>query len=90
MPLRFRISHEEYLGAERILYGELEGGRFDGKKAISRMSSTHGARFESGSLHAFAVREQDLKFFDREKGTRREPVPLDSSGEPGGPRTPPA
>ena len=70
LPLRFRVSHEEYLGAERILYGDVQGGPFDGKKVISRMSSTHGARFESGSLHAFAVREQELKFFDREKGRR--------------------
>jgi multiple sugar transport system ATP-binding protein len=78
-PLRFRISHEEYLGAERILYGELEESRFEGKKVISRMSSTHGARFESGSVHAFAVPERNLKFFDRAKGTRTGRVPLISS-----------
>ena len=76
LSLRFRVSHEEYLGAERILYGSVEGGPFDGKQAISRMSSTHGARFESGSLHPFAVREQELKFFDREKGTRTGAVAL--------------
>src|SRR6202163_349032 len=54
-PLSFRVSHEEYLGAERIIYGHLEGGRFHEKKAVSRLSSTHGARFESGSVDAFAV-----------------------------------
>ena len=79
VPLRFRISHEEYLGAERILYGDLQEGRFEGKRVISRMSSTHGARFESGSLHAFAVREQDLKFFDKTKGMRTAPVRLESA-----------
>ena len=84
LPLRFRIGHEEYLGAERILYGDIQGGPFDGKKMISRMSSTHAARFETGSLHAFAVREQELKFFDREKGTRTAPVSLNSEGERGG------
>jgi len=89
LPLRFRVSHEEYLGAERILYGDIQGGSFDGKKVISRMSSTHGARFESGSLHAFAVREQELKFFDREKGTRTAPVPIEPSGPGGGPGGPP-
>ena len=88
VPLRLRISHEEYLGAERILYGQLEGDRFDGKKVISRMSSTHGARFESGSLHAFAVPERELKFFDREKGTRCAPVPLNVGKGPGRPRNP--
>jgi multiple sugar transport system ATP-binding protein len=73
-PLSFRVSHEEYLGAERILYGQLEGGRFHQKKAVSRLSSTHAARFESGSVYAFAVTEQRLKFFDREKGIRVPPV----------------
>src|SRR3989449_2756498 len=29
LRLAFRIQHEEYLGAERILYGVLEGGPFD-------------------------------------------------------------
>ncbi|MEO8430773.1 MAG: ABC transporter ATP-binding protein [Acidobacteriota bacterium] len=77
VPLRFRVGHEEYLGAERILYGEIDGGAFDGKTAICRMSSTHGASFPAGSVHAFAVREGDLKFFDREKGTRTARVPLE-------------
>ncbi len=76
VPLHFRISHEEYLGAERILYGDLQDSRFEAKKVISRMSSTHGARFETGSVHAFAVPEQHLKFFDRAKGTRTARVPL--------------
>jgi multiple sugar transport system ATP-binding protein len=76
VPLRFRISHEEYLGAERIIYGHLEGGRFEGEKAISRMSATYGGRFEAGSLHPFAVSEKHLKFFDREKGTQTARVTL--------------
>jgi len=80
VSLHFRIGHEEYLGAERIVYGRLEGGRFQGEKAISRMSSTYGGRFEAGSLHAFAVSEKHLKFFDREKGGRTARVPLESGG----------
>src|SRR5262249_11902765 len=43
-PLSLRVSHEEYLGSERILYGTIEGGAFHGKKVISRMSSTLAAR----------------------------------------------
>ena len=90
LPLRLRISHEEYLGAERILYGELEESRFEGKKVISRMSSTHGARFESGSVHAFVVPERNLKFFDRKTGKRTAPVPMPSGGGLAVPATPPA
>ena len=49
-------------------------GRFHEKKAVSRLSSTHAARFEKGSVYAFAVIEQRLKFFDREKGVRVPPA----------------
>src|SRR6266516_2079792 len=41
IALQFRISHSEYLGAEKILYGTLDGGVFNGRKAISRIPSTH-------------------------------------------------
>jgi multiple sugar transport system ATP-binding protein len=76
VPLRFRISHEEYLGSERILYGTLDGGAFDGKKVISRMSSTHSAQFEPGNVHAFAVTENQMKFFDKQTGRRTARIPL--------------
>jgi multiple sugar transport system ATP-binding protein len=76
LRLTFRTSHEEYLGAERILYGVLEGGPFDGKKVVARMSSTLSARFAAGTAHDFAVAEKDLKFFDRETGTRAERTSL--------------
>jgi multiple sugar transport system ATP-binding protein len=67
---QFRISHSEYLGAERILYGTLEGGAFDGRKVISRIPSTHDAGLNDGSLHAFAVADGDLKFFDAQTEKR--------------------
>jgi multiple sugar transport system ATP-binding protein len=73
---RFRISHEEYLGSERILYGALEGGSFEQSKAISRIAATVASAFQAGSTHDFAVPEKDLKFFDREKGTKTDRVPL--------------
>ena len=76
LKLAFRAKHEEYLGAERILYGVLEGGPFDGEKAVARMSSTLAARFAPDVVHDFAVVKKDLKFFDREKETRTEPRAL--------------
>ena len=78
VPLRFRVSHEEYLGAERILYGTLDGGPFDGKKAISRMSVD--ARAPLRDRHRPRTSRSpsgDLKFFDRETETdapRRRPA----------------
>jgi len=70
VPLNLRVSHEEYLGSERILYGAIEGGAFHGKKVISRMSSTLSVRCDPGSVHAFAVTERHLKFYDRSTGKR--------------------
>src|SRR5499427_4964987 len=68
VPLNLRISHEEYLGSERIVYGTVAGGAFDGKKVVSRMPATLVTRFESGSVQAFAVTERHLKFYDRATG----------------------
>ena len=61
---QFHITHGEYLGAERILYGTIEGGALHGRKVISRIPSTHDAGLVDDSVHAFAVAEGDLKFFD--------------------------
>ncbi len=61
---QFNITHSEYLGAERILYGTLKEGPFAGRKVISRIPATHGAGLTDGSVYAFAVANRDLKFFD--------------------------
>ena len=75
VPLAFRLSHEEYLGSERILYGRLEGGRFDGK-VVSRLPASYRDALAEDSVHRFEVAERNLKFFDRASGARRGPVPL--------------
>ncbi len=63
VPLKFRVENVEYLGSEWILSGVLTGGRFDGKKAVSRLLFGH--EFEIGKTYDFAVAERRLKFFDR-------------------------
>ena len=77
VSLQLQIGHQEYLGAERLIYGKLKGGRSDGLKVVSRIAASDGSRYENGSLHAFAVSEKHLKFFDR--GTQRRVPPR---GEP--------
>jgi multiple sugar transport system ATP-binding protein len=76
LPLRFRVGHEEYLGAERILYGVVEGGPFDGRKVVSRIAATHAVRFAPDVVYDFAVAERNLKFFDPGSGMRTAPVHL--------------
>jgi multiple sugar transport system ATP-binding protein len=76
VPLAFRPGHEEYLGSERILYGRLEGGRFDGNKAVSRLPASYREPLAGDSVERFEIAERNLKFFDRAAGTRRDPVRL--------------
>ncbi|HKN32150.1 MAG TPA: ATP-binding cassette domain-containing protein [Terriglobales bacterium] len=72
VPLRFRVEYLEYLGAERILYGALEGGRFSGKSVVSRIPSGVPGKYEANSVHDFLVPESELKFFDRTSEKRVE------------------
>ncbi|HVO51820.1 MAG TPA: ABC transporter ATP-binding protein [Thermoanaerobaculia bacterium] len=71
VPMRFTFSHEEYLGAERILYGTLADGAFAGSKAVSRIASTHAGRFAKDSTYDFAVEKGRLKLFDAATGIRK-------------------
>ncbi|MFQ5896306.1 MAG: TOBE domain-containing protein, partial [Nitrospinota bacterium] len=70
-----RTTRVEYLGADRLVYGVLEG-RFDGQKVIAKLSSTVAVPIQPGERHEFAVHEEDLKFFDRATGLGRGPAPL--------------
>ena len=63
VTFKFRVENVEYLGAEFILAGLLQGGKTDGKKVIARLLLGHS--FEIGTTYEFAVAERQLKFFDR-------------------------
>src|SRR5271156_4300676 len=75
VKFRFKIHYLEYLGAERVLYGNLEGGQFESKEIISRLSWTMRGGYEEGSVHDFSVAEEDLRFFDRKTEKRSAPKP---------------
>jgi multiple sugar transport system ATP-binding protein len=59
----FRIERMEYLGSERILYGEIDGMK--AKRVITAKLPAHAAsdRVRAGDLHAFAVRRSELHYF---------------------------
>jgi multiple sugar transport system ATP-binding protein len=73
VEFRFVVKYIEYLGAERLLYGSIEG--FEAKEIISRLSRTMPTGYEEGSVHTFAVAEGDLRFFDRKTERRTHPRP---------------
>jgi multiple sugar transport system ATP-binding protein len=70
VPVRLRVKSVEYLGSERILHGQVEGGRFDGRRVVSRLAAATGSAFREDTSHDFAVPTSSLKFFDRATGKR--------------------
>ena len=69
-PVRFRVTLLEYLGSERMIYGVIEGGRFDGRKVVSRIATAASGNLAEGAVYDFAVADRDLKFFDKATGKR--------------------
>ncbi len=67
--LPLRVTRIEYLGADRLLYGALEG-RLSGARVVARLPSSVPLAVHVGSTRDFAVRAQDLKFFDTRTGLR--------------------
>jgi multiple sugar transport system ATP-binding protein len=76
VSLRFRVEHSEFLGAERILYGILEGTRFREKPVCARVSSSILENYTPDTTYDFAVPEHELKFFDVKTGKRIPPRPV--------------
>ncbi|MBA2278179.1 MAG: ABC transporter ATP-binding protein [Chloroflexia bacterium] len=84
--VRFTLTdaREEYLGSEKLVYGEVNG-----VKAVARMATNAPLSVRDGGSAPFGVHKQDLRIFDRESGLRRqlaraaqvEPAPV--SGAPG-------
>jgi multiple sugar transport system ATP-binding protein len=75
VKLPFRVTRVEYLGADRLLYGALEG-RFADAKVIAKLPSTVPTTVAAGRTYEFAAREKDFKFFDKTTGARTTPRPL--------------
>jgi multiple sugar transport system ATP-binding protein len=65
----FRVSHVEYLGAERLVYGVIERSN-DTTHVISKLPSNIRVDIKAEQLLNFSVRHQDIEHFDREKSTR--------------------
>jgi multiple sugar transport system ATP-binding protein len=64
-PFAFNVAREEYLGAERLIYGEVDGAR-----AIARFPANSPLSLAAGQAHEFVVRRRDLRLFDRASGLR--------------------
>jgi multiple sugar transport system ATP-binding protein len=65
----FRITRVEYLGADRLVYGVLEG-RAPETHVISKIPTNFRTHIAADGLYEFVVRRQDIERFDRETGRR--------------------
>jgi ABC-type sugar transport system ATPase subunit len=61
----FTVHREEYLGSERLLYGEIGEA-----KAVARFPATSAVVAQPGRAHEFAVARAHLKVFDAQTGLR--------------------
>jgi multiple sugar transport system ATP-binding protein len=69
LPLRLRVRLAEYLGAERIVHGVVEGGRLAGREVVARLPAA-GPELAAGAVHPFAVARAALHRFDPRTGRR--------------------
>ncbi len=69
LVLPFRVQRVEYLGAERLVYGAIEG-REAKAEVISRIPTNIRVEIEAGQLMDFSVRRQDIERFDRRSSAR--------------------
>jgi len=77
----FHIHRVEQLGSDRLVYGALTGVQQDAKLiVISMLPFNITLPLQENKRYDFAVRTQDLKFFDRQTGQRLGPQSLPWQG----------
>ena len=69
VAFRFRVTRVEYLGADRLVYGVLEG-RTPDTHVISKIPTNVRTELAAGQTYDFVVRRRDLERFDRASGRR--------------------
>jgi len=71
----FNIDWVEHLGADRMIYGKVEGTPQDGI-TVAKIPSLLAIPIQAGESHDFIVQESDLRFYDKATGVRIEPRPF--------------
>jgi multiple sugar transport system ATP-binding protein len=71
----FEVAWEEYLGADRLLYGRVDRDP-DQTMIVAKLPSMVSILVETGNAYDFVVQSKDLRFYDKRTGLRTEPIPL--------------
>jgi multiple sugar transport system ATP-binding protein len=69
VPFPFRVTRVEYLGADRLVYGVLEGRKPE-THVISKIPTNIRAEIAAGKQYEFVVARNDIERFDRASGRR--------------------
>ncbi len=71
----FRVGRVEYLGADQLLYGVIEGYQEE-FSVVAKLSSESTDGVTAGEVYDFAVQDEQLRFFDKDRGSRIDPRPF--------------
>jgi len=63
----FEVTYTEYLGAERLVYGNV-GEKSHARHVVSRLPGSLTLPLETGKTYPFAVARRDVRRFDRKSG----------------------
>ena len=74
--VEFRVTRIEYLGADRLLYGQIDDFRGEPRLTLARLPSTVTAPLQVGGSYPFAVTAPHR--FDRRSGARLDGAGTDS------------
>jgi len=73
--LPFTVTLVENLGADRLVYGEVENAHGQGL-ITAKLPSIVGVTIEPGETYDFVVDATHLKYFDQVTGLKAEPIPF--------------
>jgi len=72
---RFRVNRVEYLGADQLAYGYLEGVN-EAKGIVSKLSSEVDLKIIAGETYDYSVQKNQLRFYDMKSKARIDPRPI--------------
>jgi multiple sugar transport system ATP-binding protein len=67
-----RVNRVEYLGADQLIYGNVEGYSRE-YNVVAKFSSESTSDIEANNTYEFVVKRDQLRFFDKDTGLRIEP-----------------
>jgi multiple sugar transport system ATP-binding protein len=68
----FSVTRVEYLGADQLIYGNIEGYSRD-YSVVAKSSSESTSNVEANNTYEFVVKKDQLRYFGKDTGSRTEP-----------------